>query len=261
MLSQKFMDIEPSSLKSPIALIGLPGIANVGRIAIEGLIQLLNAQSYMEFYSEDFPSSVFVQEGILQFPKSTLYLYRSAPDEEHDLFLLTADFQPSTGKGVLEYADFVAQEFDTLSIRRVLALAAYEQNYPDFFTSYPNPPRLYVSATTQAFRDELLAVRGATITSVGMINGANGIIPSWAATRYGLEGGCLLGETLGVIKADYRASREVLDGVAQLLGVQTDLSFLDEAVSKVVEFIDWAKDELAGKEDSGEEHSSDRHTG
>jgi proteasome assembly chaperone (PAC2) family protein len=263
MFSQKYLDIDPSSLKFPVALIGLPGIGNVGRIAIESLVQLLDAQSYMDFYSDDFPATIFVREGVSAFPKSTFYLSRSAPDEGHDLLLLTADFQPSTGRGVFEYADFVAQELEALGITRVLALAAYEQDYRSFFQSYPSPPRIYASASTDALLGELLKLRGATITSMGLINGANGVIPSWAATKFGMEGGCLLGETLGVIKADYRASRELLEGISTLLGLQADLGFLDDHVAKVVEFIEWAKDEIAtkGASEASEEDPFDRYIG
>ena len=77
-------------------------------------------------------------------------------------------------------------------------------------------------------------------TKEGVITGANGFIPAWAATRYNLAGACLLGETLGMIKLDYRASREVMQKVAKLIGLKPEFDILDDRVEQVTEFIDWA---------------------
>ncbi len=251
----RFMDLDASSLKNPVGIIGLPGIGNVGRIAVEALIQTLGAPSLLEFYSDDFPPRIVVRDGISEFPTSTIHLYKAAPDEPHDLLLLTADHQPSSGKGVFDYADYVANFFNDMNIREVFALAAYEQSYAEFFKVYPSPPRVYVSASSQQLLDRISVLEGTVATKEGIISGANGFIPSWAAKRYGVEGACFLGETMGVIKADFRASREIMQKIAALLGLKTNLDLLDDQVSRVVDFIEWAKKEIeqrSGLDDNGD---------
>ncbi|MFW9918844.1 MAG: PAC2 family protein [Candidatus Thorarchaeota archaeon] len=240
----RFMDIDVSSLKSPVAILGLPGIGNVGRIAVDALIQALDAPPLLEFYSEDFPPRIIVRDGISEFPKSTIHLYRAAPDEPHDLLLLTADHQPSSGKGVFDYADYVAGIFNDMNIREVFALAAYEQSYEEFFKVYPSPPRVFISASSQLLLEKIAALDGTILTREGVISGANGFIPSWAAKRYGADGACILGETMGVIKADFRASREIMQKIAELLGLKSNLDLLDEQASRVADFIEWAKKEI-----------------
>ncbi|MFX1560941.1 MAG: PAC2 family protein, partial [Promethearchaeota archaeon] len=64
MYTRRFMDVESSSLKSPIGIVGLPGIANVGKIAIQTLTRVLDAKHVMDFFSNDFPPRVLVSKGI-----------------------------------------------------------------------------------------------------------------------------------------------------------------------------------------------------
>ncbi len=252
------MDIDSSSLKSPVAVLGLPGIANVGRIAIETLAGVLDAQRVMDFFSNDFPPQVFVQDGLTRFPKSSMYLYRAAPDEPHDIILLTADFQPASGNGVFAYADFVVKEFTTLGVREVYALAAYETGYQEFFESYPNPPRVFISASSEKLLERISMIGGTVATKEGVVNGANGFIPAWAASMYDMEGACLLGETLGMIKADYRAAKSVLEKIGNLVGIMANFEVIDDDVAKVIDFIEWAKSEISQRGPSEDEGQSPR---
>jgi proteasome assembly chaperone (PAC2) family protein len=255
MYKRRFADLDESSLKAPVAVVGLPGIANVGKAAIETLVHVLNAEHVMDFFSNDFPPRVIVQKGIARIPKSTIHLYRAAPDEPHDVLILTADFQPSSGTGVFEYADFVASELSTLGVREVYSLAAYEQGYGEYFESYPAPPRMYVSASSEALLKRISALRGSVPTEEGMVVGANGIVPAWASSMYDMESACLLGETLGIIKVDYRAAKELLESIANLIGLKAHFDVIDTEISKVVEFIEWAKQEIAAR---GEADDGDR---
>lgn len=262
MYTRRFMDIDASSLKAPIGIVGLPGIANVGKIAIQTLTSVLDAKHMMDFFSNDFPPRIIVTKGISRCPKSSIYLYRAAPDEPHDLLILTADFQPASGSGVYEYADYVASEFSGLGVKEMYSLAAYEQGYQEYFGSFPSPPRVYVSASSQNLLDKISQADGMIATEEGIVVGANGVIPSWAASVYDMEGACLLGETIGVIKADYRAAQILLEKLTDLVGIKAHFDIIDTEVEKVVEFIEWAMDEIAQKGPPSDDSSpSDRYIG
>ncbi|MHA1637144.1 MAG: PAC2 family protein [Candidatus Thorarchaeota archaeon] len=263
MITRKFMDLDTSSLKDPIAIIGLPGIGNVGVVAIETLKDILDAKPMMDFFSEHFPARIFVKGGIARFPKSTIYLYRCAPAEPHDLVFLTADFQPTSAEGVFQYAEFVCKEFDGLGVKRVIALAAFEQEYTNFFSHFPSTPRVYVSTSSEETLEKVLSMDGTAMISDGVVNGANGVIPSWAATMYNMTGTCLLGETPGMIKVDYRASREVLGRISSLVGIELPYDILEDSANKVTEFIEWARKEIESKRSpqDSEQNPSDHYIG
>jgi proteasome assembly chaperone (PAC2) family protein len=243
------MNLEEKSLKSPVAVIGLPGIANVGSIAVQTLIQVLDAKHVMDFFSTDFPPRVIIHHGISRIPKSTVHLYEAAPDEPHDLLILSGDFQPASGPGVYEYAEYVAKILSSNNVHKFLAVAAYEQNYQEFFGEYPSPPRMFVSASSEELLGQIRELPGSTVTEEGFIVGANGIVPSWASTNYDIESACLLGETLGIIKVDYRAAKRVLEGIASLTGIKAHFDILDTEIGKVIEFIEWAMSEMAARKD------------
>ncbi|MDF1537508.1 MAG: PAC2 family protein [Candidatus Thorarchaeota archaeon] len=259
----RHIELSGTDLKDPVTVMGLPGIGNVGRIAIQAMIESLGAIHVMDFYSDDFPARVTVHDGITSFPKSSIYLYRAAPDEPHDILLLTADYQPASGKGVFEYADYVVEEFKSLKVKEIYALAAYEQGYSEFFKTYPGPPRIFVSASSSDLLGRIASIEGTIPTREGVITGANGFIPAWAATRHNLDGACFLGETLGIIKLDYRASREVMQKVASFLGLKSKFDILDDRVNQVIEFIEWAMNEIEHRASQGENTDSapDRYIG
>ncbi|MHA1654069.1 MAG: PAC2 family protein [Candidatus Thorarchaeota archaeon] len=263
MHTRRFIDPDPGTLKDPVAVVGLPGIANVGRIAVETLVHELNAELVLQFFSDEFPPRVLVRDGISEIPKSSLYLYRAAPDEPHDLVILTGDYQPSTSKGVFEYADFVVQNFVTLGVRTVLALAAYEQDYQAFFESFPAAPRVYVSASSDGLLERMSGESGVIRMSQGAINGANGFIPGWAATMYDMDGGCFLGETMGMIKMDYRSAQRVLEVFSSVVGLKASFDSIAREAERVEDFIEWAKKELERRFEEGDESESpsDRYIG
>ena len=250
------MEVGIESLKSPVAIVALPGIANVGKIAIETISQLLRAEHMMDFFSKDFPPRVLVKQGISTIPKTTVHLYRAAPDEPHDLLFLTADFQPSSSTGVYEYADFVAKEFEKLGVTVMYSLAAYEQDYEQYFKYYPGEPRVYVSASSEELLARVANSAHSVVTEDGVIVGANGVIPAWASSMYNMESACILGETLGVIKSDYRAAKAILEKMADLVGINVDLEIMTPKISKVIEFIEWARKEITQKSERAEDGES-----
>ena len=65
------------ALKNPILIEGLPGIANVGKIAVDFLAQELKAKRLASFYSNSFPHSVFInEENLVEVPKIELWYKR-----------------------------------------------------------------------------------------------------------------------------------------------------------------------------------------
>jgi proteasome assembly chaperone (PAC2) family protein len=263
MYDRRYVDLTLDSLRDPVAVVGLPGIANVGKIAAEALVSILDAELVLEFFSDDFPPRVIVKDGITRFPKSSLYVYRGAPDEPHDVVILTADYQPSSSQGVYSYADYTVREFVKLGVKSVFALAAYEQEYRDFFASLSGGPHVYVSASSQRLLDSICTQSGTLVTSEGVINGANGFIPAWAATMFDMESACLLGETMGMIKMDYRAAKAVLEVMGSVLELSAEFGALDSQVSQVTQFIEWARTELeqSQRASDSDERPSDRYIG
>lgn len=61
-------------MKDPVLIEGLPGIGNVGKIAVDFLVENLKAKAIVEIRSHHFPHSVFVNEdNLIDLPVLMLY--------------------------------------------------------------------------------------------------------------------------------------------------------------------------------------------
>ena len=86
--------IKMPKLNNPLFIEGLPGIGNVGKIAVDFLIEEFKAKKVCSFFSYKFPHSVFVNEdNLIEMPKIELY-YKKFNGKKRDLLLLTGDIQP-----------------------------------------------------------------------------------------------------------------------------------------------------------------------
>jgi len=80
--------------KQPVLIEGLPGIGNVGKVAVDFLIDELGAKKIYEIFSYNFPHSVFVREdNLVDLPKIEIY-YKQRDGDLPDLLLLAGDVQP-----------------------------------------------------------------------------------------------------------------------------------------------------------------------
>ena len=77
---------EVPKLNNPVFIEGLPGIGNVGKIAVDFLIEELKAKKLCSFFSYRFPHSVFVGENnLVEMPKIELY-YKKFNKKEEEIY-------------------------------------------------------------------------------------------------------------------------------------------------------------------------------
>ena len=72
----KYVSKKPK-LNDPLLIEGLPGIGNVGKLAVEHLIDSINATKFAELYSKDFPPQVFINpDGTIELVKNEFYFWK-----------------------------------------------------------------------------------------------------------------------------------------------------------------------------------------
>ena len=67
----------------------------------------------------------------------------------------------------------------------------------------------------------------------GVINGANGVIPAWANLKYGIDGVCLLAETVPLLRLDPRASKLIVEVLNDRFNIKADVSELDQKIEEM----------------------------
>ena len=213
-------------LKRPVLIAGLPGIAHIGKLAVEYLIRELQAEKFAELYSEYFPEWVVREDGLIKSLKVDFYHCRPKGATQ-DIILATADAQAASPVGQYALSDEVLNVAKQYDVNTVATMAAYMLS--------PQEPRLkVVGAATDGKTSKLLHDHSIELLKDGMIVGMNGLLVGLAAER-DMHGFCLLGATEeGLL--DVHATEAVLKAITDVFGFKLNLENLHKyapAVSKL----------------------------
>jgi uncharacterized protein (TIGR00162 family) len=234
-------------VKDSILVCGFPGIAYIGKLSLDHLIQELNSELVGEVYSPFFPPYVLIKkDGIVELLKNELYFVEGS---EKNIFLLTGNTQAASPEGQYKITEAILDHVSTLGVTQVFSLAAFLTN-----KSFKKP-KVHGTTTDLTFMKELTK-HGIVPMKDGVISGMNGLIFGLAKTK-NMIGACLLGETHGYqtpsgeYLLDAKAAKTVLEVLAKLLNLKVNMKplekqtkQLDELISKITDVERRMKDEL-----------------
>ncbi|NVM52456.1 MAG: PAC2 family protein [Candidatus Helarchaeota archaeon] len=218
-------------LRSPLVLIGMPGIALVGKLATLSIINSdsLKCSLYGEIYYHDFPPHVIINKAEIKMPKIVIYTKKLPDSYDHDLIVITGDYQPTTSLGIYALSDFICKlckKFDTYLI---VSMGAF---VPETMGS---KRQVYISSTQKKWIDFFL--KSSTETTVilkgGYISGANGIIPAWSAIHYDIPGVCILADAMPLLQIDPAGSKELVRVINALFELKIDEDLLDRRIEEI----------------------------
>lgn len=220
--------------KDSILISGLPGIAYIGKLSVDYLVQQLGGELVGEVYSRFFPPFVLIKkDGVVELLKNELYYLKNK--NGRDIFFFTGNAQSSSPEGQYNIADKVLDKVISLNVKRVYSIAAFLTTRP--FTQ----PRVYGTVTAPSLVEEIKK-HGVHLMDQGTISGTNGLIFGLAKKK-NIEGICLLGETRGYQTAagqylfDAKAVRVILNVLADMLNLKIDMKSLDKQSKEIDELI------------------------
>lgn len=223
--------LKQPELRKPYVVSGLPGIAYVGKLSVDHIVQELKAELFGEVYSKYFPPYVLIgKNGIVELLRNELYYWKNK-DSERDLVFFTGNAQAVTPEGQYLVADKILDTAMKLGAERIYSIAAFVTD------RVIDTPRVYGAATEESLIDEVNQ-QGVLVMEEGPIGGVNGLIFGLAKVKK-LQGICLLGETHGYTTVagqylvDANAVRAVLEVLTKMLNIEVDLSPLDRQVEQM----------------------------
>ena len=217
-------------LRDPVLIEGLPGIGNVGKVAVDYLIDELEAEPAYEFFSYSLPHSVFVNEdNLVQLPAITLH-YKRLERGNQDLLLLAGDVQPADEAGCFEFSDALLDLTIPLGLSEVITLGGIG------LPTMPADPIVYVTGNSEK-RIELYAREGGAEKNlfgvVGPIIGVSGLLVGLASRR-DIQAVTLLAETYGhPMYLGLKGARRILSLLDARLDLGLDLKKLDEEIDEM----------------------------
>jgi len=225
-----FVESKPK-LKNPICVVGLPGIGNIGRIAIGYAVHELRAKKFAELYSPYFFPFVMIHNDMIHTLRNEFYYYKNP--KGRDIILLIGDTQTYDPKGHYEVVGKILEFLKGLGCKEIITVGGFGTG------KVAEVPKVYgVVSEVEDIKE--LKKSGVSFNiggQIGTIVGAAGLLVGLGKI-YGIKGFVLLGETTGFpIITDPTAAEAVLNVLQKILKIKIDMSKLDEKVKAMHEFI------------------------
>ena len=223
----EYVDKKPK-LTDPILIEGLPGIGNVGKLAVEHLIETTKEKKFAELYSKDFPPQVFINsDGTIKLVNNEFYYSKAKKKNQRDLVLLTGDYQGLSSQGQYELVESILDVIEELGVKTMYTLGGYGLGH-----EIKHPKVLF--ATTNKKLVKTIKKYGAVFKKNepgGGIIGASGLLLGLGKLR-GFEGTCFMGETPGYL-VDPKSAKAVLKILTKITNIDVDLSRLEEKAKEI----------------------------
>ncbi len=235
----KVFELKSFELKDYTVVSGFPGMALVGKVSVDFLIDTLKGELVAEIYSYGSPSYIMVDNGIGELPVAELYVVK-----DKKIAILTGNYQPLTSELQHEFSDKIVELLVSKGATRILTTAAYVSE------SVSGERKVFIAANDERILEELKQLGGTPMVEGG-VTGLNGLIVGWAGV-YGVPAACIMGETVSAYAeatiADYRAAKAVLQLLVKYLKLEgIDLSELDAKAKEIEEEAKKIREELVKK--------------
>jgi len=217
-------------LSNGVLLEGLPGIGNIGKVAVDFLIDKLGALKLYDISSHTLPHSVFVNEdNLIELPTIELY-YKKGAGKRPDLLLLAGDVQPIDEVSCYEFCEKVLDMTQKLKAKEIITIGGIGLH------DVPKSPKLYCTGNDSNIVKKYCRGGGASndiYGVVGPIVGVSGLLLGLAKKRK-IPAASLLAETLGhPLYLGITGAREVLKLLNTKLSLKINLKELDKEIKSL----------------------------
>ena len=225
---------ETPKLKNPVLVEGLPGVGNIGRVAVGYLVSELKAKEFATLYSEWFFPFVMLHDKYkIHMLKNELYYYKGKTAKQRDMIFLVGDCQSLSPQGHYEVAEKILDFVQKLGVKEIITVGGLATGELESATN------VIGSATDEAVmkRYSKYKINFNAGEKVGYIVGAAGLLPA-IGKEMGMDGLCLLGQTSGFpIVTDPKGAENVLGVLIDILGIKIDMSKLEKKVEEMEDFM------------------------
>ncbi len=239
------LNFSKNELVNPICIIGMPGIADVGKFALDSLVGQLKAQNYMDIIFDEYPAGAIVDDSLLAAPKAEILIWKD-PENIRDIMLITADAQSLTPKGIYKISNFLTEIIAQCDIQLIIALGAYPINSQNLQSKIP---KIYATSTNREILEKYLTENHCEKILKGVIIGANGLIPTLAKARFNIDGLVLLAETDNIAMVneditDLKASLSLLDMIKKSFTLPIKKKYSLENIDDITKNLQEKRDKL-----------------
>ncbi len=223
----KIKQLNKAKLNNTILIGGLPGIGNVGKIAIDFIIDNLKAKKIFELSSYKLPHCVFVNEdNLVELPTIEIFHKKL---KNKSLLLLSGDIQPLDEPSCYEFCNKVLDLFQQHNGKEIITLGGIALN------KTPKNPKVYCTGTTHKIIKKYQAGSYNKEISklIGPIIGVSGLLTGLAGQRK-INAVTMLAETYAhPAYFGVKGAKEILKLLNKKLNLKLNLNKLDTEISNI----------------------------
>jgi uncharacterized protein len=206
---------------------GLPGMGNVGKIAVDFIIDSLKADKVLEIYSSSFPHCVFVNEkNLVDMPSIKIYHKKV---KSKDFIFIAGDIQPLDEASCYEFCEFIIDLLNKNKIKEIITLGGIGQ------PQIPKNPKLYCTGNNKAIIKKYSSAKlsNKIYGIVGPIIGVSGLLLGIANQR-NIPALAILAETYGnPTYLGVKGARETLKLLNQELNLKLKLNKIEKEIESI----------------------------
>lgn len=243
-------------LNKPILFTGLPGIGLVGKIAVDYMLKQFKAKKIANIYSDSFPPSVYIEDGVLELIRDELLFYRF---KNRDFLFLAGPVQPaldvrfSSLRDHYEFAETIVKTAKALGVKEIYTLAGINIGEARMHRN----PNVVIAATDNKVLEDFRKLGAKVNVRGGLISGAAGLILGIGKKR-GIKGACLMGETSDkLIYGDHGAAKKIIELLVKRYGFKINMQaiakeakHIDKAFKQIVAELSARREEIPKPEES-----------
>ena len=218
-------------LKSPVFIEGLPGIGNVGKLAVDFIIEEIKAKKIAEFVSFSYPHSVFVNEdNLVELPSIEVY-YKKFKNKKNDLLILAGDVQPIDEESCYEFSSKVLEIAREFGCSEVVTLGGIAMK------AEPLRPAIFCTGNSKelitAYKKSIKNINNNLYGIVGPIIGVSGVLLGLAGKR-NIKAVSLLAETYGhPMHLGIKGTKEILKVLNKKFNLNLNLKAIEQEITGI----------------------------
>jgi uncharacterized protein (TIGR00162 family) len=226
-------------LKNPVLIEGLPGVGNIGRVAVGYMIEEMGAKKFAQLYSKHFFPFVMLHDNYqIHLLKNEFYYWKAKKKGQRDLILLIGDCQSLSTHGHYEVTEKILDFVEKFGVKEMFTVGGLATG------EIEDKPKVLGAVSHKELTKKYgkFGIDFSAGERVGYIVGASGLFLGLGKER-GMKGVCMLGETSGFpIVTDPKAADAVLEILTKILKIKLDTTKIDKRVADMEKFIKKVED-------------------
>jgi uncharacterized protein (TIGR00162 family) len=219
--------VKKVKLNKPVLIVGMPGIGNVGKIAVDLMVDQFKADKIISFFSDCLPNSVFVQEdNMVELPRIEI---KHKKKGKNDFLFLVGDVQPMKEEDSYAFAHAVMEVASKHKCREIVTLGGIGLHEP------PVKSKVYCTGNDKKFIEEFakLGANNKLHGVVGPIMGISGLLLGLSKEKK-IRAACLLVETYAhPMHIGLREAKELMKILEEKYKLGLDMNKVEKDITKL----------------------------